>query len=194
MSFEEIQEDPSFDKIKEHLEKAITELGFETEQGYAVNQIRLALRSLENIRKFYVVVAKWRAEEIADFKCEQEARLTAETRLAHRTRTISLTVRSLVFARDQGRCRYCGRKVEGSDIHMDHFEPEGPGDEANIVTACRACNLRKRDIRPRQLFKRRGMKLLGKQPETPPTLAEYEKAVSELEVALAAEVSKSVSK
>jgi 5-methylcytosine-specific restriction endonuclease McrA len=49
-----------------------------------------------------------------------------------------------VFARDSGRCQYCGRV--GGDLTLDHVMPRhrGGGHEwDNLVTACRACNHRK---------------------------------------------------
>jgi 5-methylcytosine-specific restriction endonuclease McrA len=52
--------------------------------------------------------------------------------------------RKAVFARDGGRCQYCGTGAES----IDHVIPRSRGGEhawENVVAACRPCNVRKRD-------------------------------------------------
>ena len=52
--------------------------------------------------------------------------------------------RRAVFARDGGRCQYCGAHAES----IDHVVPRSRGGEhiwENVVAACRPCNTRKRD-------------------------------------------------
>lgn len=52
--------------------------------------------------------------------------------------------RRAVFARDGGRCQYCGAAAES----IDHVVPRakgGPHTWENVVAACRACNTAKRD-------------------------------------------------
>lgn len=49
-----------------------------------------------------------------------------------------------IFARDNGRCQYCGRP--GNDLTLDHVIPRhrgGPHEWENLVAACRTCNHRK---------------------------------------------------
>jgi 5-methylcytosine-specific restriction endonuclease McrA len=49
-----------------------------------------------------------------------------------------------IFARDGHRCQYCGGAAES----IDHVHPRSKGGEhtwENVVAACRACNVRKRD-------------------------------------------------
>ena len=49
-----------------------------------------------------------------------------------------------VFARDQQRCQYCGRR--GGDLTLDHVLPRHRGGTHqwdNLVAACRSCNHRK---------------------------------------------------
>ena len=49
-----------------------------------------------------------------------------------------------IFARDHGRCQYCGRS--SSDLTLDHVLPRHRGGQhewENLVAACRACNHRK---------------------------------------------------
>lgn len=52
--------------------------------------------------------------------------------------------RRAVFARDGGRCQYCGAAAES----IDHVVPRakgGPHTWENVVAACRPCNTAKRD-------------------------------------------------
>ena len=68
-----------------------------------------------------------------------------------------------VFARDQARCQYCGRR--GGDLTLDHVVPRHRGGEhrwENLVAACRRCNHRKAGRTPREA----GMTLL-QQPVRP---------------------------
>lgn len=54
--------------------------------------------------------------------------------------------REQVFARDRGRCQYCGSEVARRDGTYDHIVPRsrgGPTRWDNIVLACRPCNQRK---------------------------------------------------
>ena len=51
-----------------------------------------------------------------------------------------------VFARDGYRCVYCGQTLRAEELTVDHVEPQakqGDNSLGNLVTACRACNLRK---------------------------------------------------
>lgn len=52
--------------------------------------------------------------------------------------------RRAVFARDGGRCQYCGAPAE----NLDHVVPRSKGGThtwENVVAACRPCNARKQD-------------------------------------------------
>ena len=51
-----------------------------------------------------------------------------------------------IFARDQNICQYCGQRFAGSELSLDHVVPRSRGGTTtwdNIVSACRACNVRK---------------------------------------------------
>jgi 5-methylcytosine-specific restriction endonuclease McrA len=51
-----------------------------------------------------------------------------------------------VFARDRGRCVYCGGVFENADLTVDHVQPRmrnGDHSGGNLVTACQGCNTRK---------------------------------------------------
>ena len=66
--------------------------------------------------------------------------------------------RENVYARDGGRCQYCGARVRRDEISYDHVVPRALGGTTiweNIVTACVPCNQRKGGRTPEQA----GMKL-----------------------------------
>lgn len=75
-----------------------------------------------------------------------------------------------VWARDKGRCQYCGLQVPRSQFTRDHVIPKSRGGKSsfdNIVTACHNCNNRKANRTPQEA----GMKLLSvpKKPTVLPT-------------------------
>lgn len=70
-----------------------------------------------------------------------------------------------IFARDNNRCQYCGRKFAMQDLSLDHITPRSQGGQStwtNIVCACLRCNVRKGGRTPREA----GMSLI-RQPEKP---------------------------
>jgi 5-methylcytosine-specific restriction endonuclease McrA len=51
--------------------------------------------------------------------------------------------RDRVFARDDYRCVYCGKRFSAGELSIDHVEPRVRGGDqstGNLVTACKACN------------------------------------------------------
>jgi 5-methylcytosine-specific restriction endonuclease McrA len=64
-----------------------------------------------------------------------------------------------VLLRDGFMCQYCGRKLNSSDLTIDHVIPRARGGRTswdNVVTCCRRCNARKGGHLPEEV----GMKLL----------------------------------
>lgn len=60
---------------------------------------------------------------------------------------------SLLFARDQQICLYCGVEFPMSELSRDHVMPTSRGGKdiwTNCVTACRRCNNRKGNLTPEQ--------------------------------------------
>ena len=67
-------------------------------------------------------------------------------RPASRREPIPTALRRHIYARDGYRCVYCGRKGRRILLTIDHVFPValgGTNDVANLVTACRHCNLAK---------------------------------------------------
>lgn len=51
--------------------------------------------------------------------------------------------RDRVFARDDYRCVYCGKRFAADELSVDHVEPRVRGGDqstGNLVTACKGCN------------------------------------------------------
>ena len=70
-----------------------------------------------------------------------------------------------IYARDEFRCQYCGKKFEPRDLSFDHVVPKrfgGKTEWTNIVTACCRCNRRKGG----RVLKDAGLRLL-KNPTKP---------------------------
>lgn len=77
--------------------------------------------------------------------------------------------RANVFSRDGYTCQYCGAHKPRAELSFDHVVPKTHGGKTgweNIVTACRPCNLKKRNRTPEQA----GMRLI-KAPVRPNVLA-----------------------
>ena len=58
-----------------------------------------------------------------------------------------------VFARDENRCQYCGKRFPTSELSLDHVVPRSQGGGItweNIVCACVRCNVRKGGRTPLQ--------------------------------------------
>lgn len=65
---------------------------------------------------------------------------------------VKLNRRNL-FARDQNRCQYCGKRHPTSELSLDHVIPRSQGGGntwENIVCACVRCNVRKGGRTPEQ--------------------------------------------
>lgn len=65
-----------------------------------------------------------------------------------------------IYARDKGRCQYCGHKVAKREMQYEHVIPRAQGGKTcweNIVVACMDCNQKKAGRTPSQA----GMRLLS---------------------------------
>jgi 5-methylcytosine-specific restriction endonuclease McrA len=76
-----------------------------------------------------------------------------------------------IFARDQNRCQYCGKRYPTSELSIDHVVPRSQGGGAsweNMVCACVRCNVRKGGRTPDQAGM--GLIRLVKRPRRSPIL------------------------
>jgi len=58
-----------------------------------------------------------------------------------------------IFLRDNFVCAYCLKKINSSDLTVDHIIPSSRGGKNtwdNLVTACKRCNLKKGDKTPEE--------------------------------------------
>jgi len=66
-----------------------------------------------------------------------------------------------IYARDSGRCQYCGKRYPTSELSLDHIIPKSQGGHTtweNIVCCCVRCNVRKGGRTPEQA----SMRLIAK--------------------------------
>ncbi len=105
------------------------------------------------VRRAVILVLKEKAEvlhsadrvlrsEHATVPVPSVIRLTYFVKVPFRAR--AALNRRAVFARDGGRCQYCGAPAE----NIDHVVPRSRGGQhvwENVVAACRPCNTRKED-------------------------------------------------
>ena len=74
-------------------------------------------------------------------------------RMLTRRKPVVRFSRENVFARDNGQCQYCSRKLQRSESTYDHVVPRSQGGRTNwenIVIACVPCNQRKGGRTPDQ--------------------------------------------
>lgn len=76
-----------------------------------------------------------------------------------------------LYARDQSRCQYCGKRYPTSELSLDHVIPRSQGGRTtwdNVVCACLKCNVRKGGRTPQEA----GIKLIAvpKRPNRSPVL------------------------
>lgn len=82
-----------------------------------------------------------------------------------------------VYARDRGKCQYCGLKVRREEFQYEHVLPRSQGGKTsweNVVVACNTCNQKKGGRTPEQAR----MRLLStpvkpKKLDTPPRIMTY---------------------
>ncbi len=80
--------------------------------------------------------------------------------------------RHSVFARDEHRCQYCGKRFPTSQLSLDHVIPKSRGGDTtweNVVCCCLDCNIKKGGRTPQEAH----MKLVAKpvRPKRSPLIA-----------------------
>lgn len=68
---------------------------------------------------------------------------------ARRSEQVSKRKRFEVLKRDNFTCQYCGASAPNVELQVDHIHPVAKGGRsryANLITACRHCNIGKSDI------------------------------------------------
>jgi len=81
-------------------------------------------------------------------------RLLHYDRLPHRVLRLN---RHTIFARDEHRCQYCGRRFPTGQLSLDHVIPRSRGGTTsweNVVCACLGCNVKKGGRTPQEAHMR----------------------------------------
>lgn len=134
--------------------------------------------SLISVQRAIVLLLKEKAELVeataerlhaahTSFLVPAVIRLVYYVRIPHPV--ILAPTRRSVILRDNFTCQYCGAAPGRSLLTLDHVLPRSRGGQTswdNVVTACRACNMRKSDRTPEEA----GM-VLRKRPGRPHYLA-----------------------
>ncbi len=129
-----------------------------------------------NLRRAIVLIFKGVAcaEEETDYEIRASSmviRAPAVIRLLKYVRIPYKVVRfsrKNVLLRDRHRCQYCGKEFAPGLLTLDHVIPTSQGGKTqwdNVVTACKTCNVKKGNRKPREA----GMTLL-KNPKAPPVV------------------------
>lgn len=84
-------------------------------------------RYVDCIPKEHPLWREMRTKEDADIKRRSEAR-------KHKP---------ALLERSNGKCEWCGKTVEGRNATVDHIDPDGGNEPANLALLCRSCNSRK---------------------------------------------------
>lgn len=98
----------------------------------------------------------------SQFKIPEIIQLTRYNKIPFQKMSFS---RNNLYKRDDGKCVYCGVKLELKNCTVDHLTPKskkGPSSWLNCVLACKSCNFKKAD----QYLEKTNLKLL-KQPTIP---------------------------
>lgn len=85
--------------------------------------------------------------------------------------------RRSILLRDNFQCQYCGNKFDSHELTFDHVVPRSAGGQTNwenILSACVACNKKKKDRLPNYSGRRSDMRPL--KPPRQPTTSELLRA------------------
>ena len=98
----------------------------------------------------------------AVFKVPEIIQLTRYNKIPNQKMNFS---RNALYKRDEGKCVYCGTKLDLKNCTVDHLTPKsknGASTWLNCVLSCRPCNFKKAD----KILEKTNLKLL-KQPTVP---------------------------
>lgn len=79
---------------------------------------------------------------------------------ARRRKSLTKEMRAQVYAMYGGRCAYCGKEIDISEMQVDHVQAVYLGGEDEIVNyrpACRSCNFYKSTMRTERLREELGL-------------------------------------
>ena len=100
--------------------------------------------------------SEWVSTVSFEIEVPRIIRLVFQDKFYHRPAGLN---RRNIFARDESRCQYCGKKFPSSELSIDHVIPLSLGGKTrwdNVACACAECNKRKGGRLPSEA----GMKLI----------------------------------
>lgn len=118
--------------------------------------------------KAYVVETYDRTVRSPSVELPMPAVIALKRYLKYRPFKVRFSKRN-IFVRDGFTCQYCGERLPGSKLTIDHVVPRAQGGQSrweNVVTACEPCNHRKGDRTPAQA----GMPLLSEPMRPTPSV------------------------
>ncbi len=82
--------------------------------------------------------------------------------IGDKRKPIRIDLRFKIFLRDKFTCQYCGAKAPEVQLEIDHIQPNikaGADEIDNYTTACKTCNLGKKDLWNEELNQFRAEKM-----------------------------------
>jgi 5-methylcytosine-specific restriction endonuclease McrA len=129
--------------------------------SYEPIQIQSARNAIKLIVKGVARIEEHRDREFyPGFLLPSVVRLTTYRKIPTRMQVLT---RKNIYLRDRQTCQYCGKKFPVSELTLDHIIPQskgGPSTWNNLVTCCRADNLRKGHKTLKEAESELGMRLL----------------------------------
>lgn len=119
-------------------------------------------REVSAFRERFAPDGDWVRSVNFDLRVPRVIRLLAYDRLPKRHVKFN---RRNIYARDENRCQYCGKRFPTNELSLDHVVPRSRGGTScwtNLVCACLRCNVRKGGRLPSEV----GMTLV-RQPAEP---------------------------
>ena len=106
-------------------------------------QIEVLTKSCQILNEYFTEAKDKQNKKILAQKILMETNVIEGGRVAHHK------LRFEIFKRDDFKCVYCGRGAKEVVLEIDHVNPCALGGNSNIenlVTACKDCNIGKRDF------------------------------------------------
>ena len=120
----------------------------------AVGDIKRAPGKTKNYYVYDTVTEKVCWKKLTPEECKE---LGKRQNLRAKRKNFSNAVRKRVYAKAEGHCQLCGKKITYDEMTLDHIHPLAMGGddaEYNLQCACRSCNELKKNILPEEFAER----------------------------------------
>jgi len=115
----------------------------------AVSKIAVDERKLPKERKYEILQAY--DKKFGNYQIPRIMRLLKSVEIIHKRK--QPWSKTSLFLRDSFTCQYCGIKLSGKELEVEHVVPRCQGGKTlweNTVASCRACNQKKANKTPQQ--------------------------------------------